>query len=63
MGLSYGLLRFTDPYMELGPKMCHFRQTADKEMLIYNSCSIFGILYLNKMSLFWAAAPVGDEVL
>ena len=56
MGPFYGLLCATDSYMELCPHVCYFRQIVDKEMLIYDYRSIFGILYLEKIS-FWAAAP------
>ena len=34
MGSFYGLLCATDPYMELCPNVCYFRQIVDKEMLI-----------------------------
>ena len=34
MGLFYGLLCSTDPYMEQCPHVCYFRQIVDKEMLI-----------------------------
>ena len=50
MGPLYGLLCATDPYMELCPHVCYFRQIVDKEMLIYDYSSIFGILYLEKIS-------------
>ena len=43
MGPFYGLLCATDPYIELCPHVCYFRQIEDKEMLI---SEFFGILYL-----------------
>ena len=52
MGPLYGLLCATDPYMELCPHVCYYRQIVDKEMLIFDYISIFGILYLEKIS-FW----------
>ena len=50
MGPLYGLLCATDPYMELCPHVRYSRQIVDKEMLIYDYSSIFGILYLEKIS-------------
>ena len=50
MGPLYGLLCATDPYMKLCPHVCYFRQIVDKEMLIYDYSSIFGILYLEKIN-------------
>ena len=34
MCLFYGLLCATDPYIELCPHVCYFRQIVDKEILI-----------------------------
>ena len=41
MGPFYGLLCATDPYMELCPHVCYFRQIVDKEMLISEQLVLF----------------------
>ena len=52
LGPFYGLLFATDPYMELCPHVCYFRQIVDKEMLISQQLVLFLAFCTLKNSVF-----------